>query len=222
MTWPVTQRFVFSQSTEQTVPNAKANSPLNAPVLLMVFSVGLLIVPFSCSSMVYSVLGFLGAGFLLDDLRFFCGSSSSSTMSSSSSSSSDSDLRGDFHHSRRRLLHTTGRRARTRTPSRTRCRRRSGRRRTWVGTRGSRGSGATPCWPVWVDAERSAGRETARQTAAPVQARAGAFRAVSRTGGRVATLEQRRRRFYCFVGRSCEIRSVFAEARGRRASAHIR
>ena len=93
MTWPVTQRFVFSQSTEQTVPSANANSPLNAPVLLMVFSVGLLIVPFSCSSMVYSVLGFLGAGFLLDDLRFFCGSSSS-TMSSSSSSSSDPDLRG--------------------------------------------------------------------------------------------------------------------------------
>ena len=45
-----------------------------------------------------------------------------------------------------------GRRARTRTPSRTRCRRRSGRRRTWVGTRGSRGSGATPwfLWPVFV------------------------------------------------------------------------
>ena len=67
MTWPVTQRFVFSQSTEQTVPSAKANSPLNAPVLLMVFSVGLFTEPFSCSSVVYSVLGFLGAG------RFFSG-----------------------------------------------------------------------------------------------------------------------------------------------------
>ena len=96
MTWPVTQRFVFSQSTEQTVPSAKANSPLNAPVLLMVFSVGLLIVPFSCSSMVYSVRAFFGAGFLDELLRFFCGSSSSSTMSSSSSSSSDSDLRGTW------------------------------------------------------------------------------------------------------------------------------
>ena len=93
MTCPVTQRFVFSQSTEQTVPSAKANSPLNAPVDLIVFSVGLFTEPFSCSSIVYSVRAFLGAGFLLEDLRFFCGSSSS-TMSSSSSSSSDSDLRG--------------------------------------------------------------------------------------------------------------------------------
>ena len=102
MTWPVTQRFVFSQSTEQTVPSAKANSPLKAPVDVIVFSVGLLSVPFSCSSMVYSVRGFLGAGFLDEDLRFFWGSSSDSTMSSSSSSSSDSDLRGASHHSRRR------------------------------------------------------------------------------------------------------------------------
>ena len=58
ITWPVTQRFVFSQSTEQTVPSAKANSPLKAPVDVIVFSVGLLIVPFSCSSMVYSVRAF--------------------------------------------------------------------------------------------------------------------------------------------------------------------
>ena len=93
MTWPVTQRFVFSHKTEQTVPRANANSPLKAPVDLIVFSVGLFTEPFSCSSIVYSVRAFLGAGFLLEDLRFFCGSSSS-TMSSSSSSSSDSDLRG--------------------------------------------------------------------------------------------------------------------------------
>ena len=94
MTWPVTQRFVFSQSTEQTVPSAKANSPLKAPVLLMVFSVGLFTEPFSCSSIVYSVRGFFGAGFFDELLRFFWGSSSDSTITSSSSSSSDSDLRG--------------------------------------------------------------------------------------------------------------------------------
>ena len=93
ITWPVTHRFVFSHKTEQTVPKAKANSPLKAPVDVIVFSVGLLIVPFSCSSIVYSVRAFLGAGFLEDDLRFFWGSSSDSTITSSSSSS-DSDLRG--------------------------------------------------------------------------------------------------------------------------------
>ena len=94
MTWPVTQRFVFSHKTEQTVPRAKANSPLKAPVDVIVFSVGRLIVPFSCSSMVYSVRAFLGAGFFDELFLFFWGSSSDSTMSSSSSSSSDSDLRG--------------------------------------------------------------------------------------------------------------------------------
>ena len=96
MTWPVTQRFVFSHKTEQTVPKAKANSPLKAPVDLIVFSVGLFTEPFSCSSIVYSVRAFFGAGFFDELLRFFWGSSSDSTMSSSSSSSSDSDLRGTW------------------------------------------------------------------------------------------------------------------------------
>ena len=87
ITWPVTQRFVFSHKTEQTVPSAKANSPLKAPVDVIVFSVGRLIVPFSCSSMVYSVRAFLGAGFFDELFLFFWGSSSDSTICSSSSSS---------------------------------------------------------------------------------------------------------------------------------------
>ena len=75
-------------------PSAKANSPFAAPVLLMVFSVGLFTGTFLVLFDRVLMLRFLGRGFLDELLRFFWGSSSDSTMSSSSSSSSDSDLRG--------------------------------------------------------------------------------------------------------------------------------
>ena len=200
MTWPVTQRFVFSQSTEQTVPSAKANSPLNAPVLLMVFSVGLFTDPFSCSSMVYSVRAFLGAGFFDELLRFFWGSSSDSTMSSSSSSSSDSDLRGP----RPSLPETTH--GNDGTP----------------GSREDSFSNSLPSfdWPssycgaaarlarlgrdamvllACVCCVRAIARrtrsETAGQTAALLRHVRGRFAQFHGSGGRVATLEQRRRLF---------------------------
>ena len=214
ITWPVTQRFVFSQSTEQTVPKAKANSPLKAPVDVIVFSVGRLIVPFSCSSMVYSVRAFLGAGFLDELFLFFWGSSSDSTMSSSSSSSSDSD-EDSFSNSEPSFdwpssyfgadarLARLGRDALVLGPARGTLRRSA-----------RRGSACDETWDCADCARARTSSETARQIAALLRHVRAPFRALSRARWQVSDAGAAQKAFLVAY-RSLRARSAafFAEAR---------